>query len=537
MSFSEAIREIDRLFRSAAVAAGSENATTATLPDSRSIRNLAAIAALATASVVHAQAYVTVYVDDDAPPGGDGASWATAYSELGPALEHARAVQADYRNIHIAEGVYCPRNENRWAPFRVTSGMALTGGFAGLGHPNPDAHDPVAFVTVLTGDVLRDDGAGFTNRGDNEYTVVTAGPADWVMLQDLTIRGGRAADSAGIRSDQDYAASYMTLVNCRLIDNTGAAVFATDHSWVTLRDCKVEGNQCDDGVIWASRVEMYRCVVQGNTLDEHGWGNLVFRVGRWLTLEQCLVVGAPTPSLTDEYARPLIGGSGSVIVRGCTIATADTNQTVMSGGLDAVFVGSIVTSLSGRPARLGGANSLAVSRCCLDVENREIQLQARTAVVGPRVLFASPRLVAPLGPDGLAETYFDNDFRLSASSPAIDIGDVSWLPSDYDDFDGDMDYQEPIPFDLSGAPRIHDDSGTPNLGVGQSGAIDLGPYEFQGTSCRADYDASGIVGVGDLFAYLHDWFVVSPDADFNRSGETDLGDLFDFLAAFFAGCP
>lgn len=55
--------------------------------------------------------------------------------------------------------------------------------------------------------------------------------------------------------------------------------------------------------------------------------------------------------------------------------------------------------------------------------------------------------------------------------------------------------------------------------------------------CRADADASGSLGVGDVFRFLGLWFSNSPFADFNSDPGVTLQDLFDFLSAYFSGCP
>jgi hypothetical protein len=39
-----------------------------------------------------------------------------------------------------------------------------------------------------------------------------------------------------------------------------------------------------------------------------------------------------------------------------------------------------------------------------------------------------------------------------------------------------------IPIDLAGAERLHDDSGVPNGGVTGTAQVDIGAFEFQGTS-------------------------------------------------------
>lgn len=54
--------------------------------------------------------------------------------------------------------------------------------------------------------------------------------------------------------------------------------------------------------------------------------------------------------------------------------------------------------------------------------------------------------------------------------------------------------------------------------------------------CPADIDGSGAVGVGDIFAFLAQYFSADPAADWNASGMVSVGDVFDFLADWFQGC-
>ena len=70
-----------------------------------------------------------IHVDDDAPVGGDGMSWATAYAHLQDAL--ADATPGD--EIRVAEGIYTPDQDeagivtpgDRLATFQLKSGVAL----------------------------------------------------------------------------------------------------------------------------------------------------------------------------------------------------------------------------------------------------------------------------------------------------------------------------------------------------------------------------------------------------------------------------
>ena len=68
------------------------------------------------------------------------------------------------------------------------------------------------------------------------------------------------------------------------------------------------------------------------------------------------------------------------------------------------------------------------------------------------------------------------DYRLSATSPLLDVGDTMALPADAQDVDGDGDTMEPLPLDISGLQRV-------------TGAdLDIGPHERP-----IDYWIGGII--------------------------------------------
>ena len=77
-----------------------------------------------------------IYVDDDANAPGDGKSWATAYRYLQDALADAKATDKPVE-IRVAQGLYKPdERANQTAgerEFQLISGVALQGGYAGLG--------------------------------------------------------------------------------------------------------------------------------------------------------------------------------------------------------------------------------------------------------------------------------------------------------------------------------------------------------------------------------------------------------------------
>ncbi len=103
-----------------------------------------------------------IFVDDDAPLGGDGVSWNTAYKYLQDALGVARSSD----NIHVAGGTYRADQDeagnvtsgNRYTTFQLVSGVGIYGGYAGLsGRDNADRRNIHACETILSGDLAADD--------------------------------------------------------------------------------------------------------------------------------------------------------------------------------------------------------------------------------------------------------------------------------------------------------------------------------------------------------------------------------------------
>lgn len=115
----------------------------------------AAFAALAALTSLNTAAQIHVFVDDDAPPGGDGLSWATAMNDLREAVQLAENLGEFRGEVRIAGGNYLgdlaePLRIDRYGG--VLSGIVLKGGFAGLALPGaPDTRCLSSFATTLDG--------------------------------------------------------------------------------------------------------------------------------------------------------------------------------------------------------------------------------------------------------------------------------------------------------------------------------------------------------------------------------------------------
>jgi len=118
-----------------------------------------------------------IYVDNDARVGGDGSTWDTAFKYLQDGL--AAVSYGD--EIRVAQGSYIPDQNSanlggtgiREATFQLINGVALKGGYAGAGEPDPNERDVTANETILSGDLAGNDGPDFANNGENSYNVVT----------------------------------------------------------------------------------------------------------------------------------------------------------------------------------------------------------------------------------------------------------------------------------------------------------------------------------------------------------------------------
>lgn len=387
----------------------------------------------------------TVYVDADATGPETGTSWAEALTDLQTALCLARSRSPSITEIRVAGGTYTPDRGTgeRLASFELVNGVALRGGYAGTGEPDPDTRDLSAHETVLSGDI----GTPESAYDNSCHVVVTEHCDETAVLDGVTIADGRA--------DVSWDS-----------DSRGGGMY-NDHSSPTLVYCTFRGNyartkgggMCNSGLISPS---LSHCVFLGNAADYYGGGIY----GSWgaSTLTNCLLAG----NSANHNGGAIFGGE-TVLVN-CTLVanTADDE----GGGITcngATLTNCIVwgnTAASG--AQIYG--SAVVTYSCV-----------QGGAAGTGNIDEDPLFVDADGPDDDPATWQDNDYRLAPGSPANDAGDNTAVPADGLDLDGDGDLTERVPIDLNSGTRFGNDYCVLNLGIPDPpdyvNIVDMGPFE------------------------------------------------------------
>lgn len=178
---------------------------------------------------------------------GDCSTWTDA-CDLQDAL--STAVSGD--QIWVAAEAYKPTaGSDRQATFQLKSGVAIYGGFPNTGDPSWEDRDWETNITILSGDLNNDDGADFTNNGENSYHVVTGSAVDATAILDgFTIKGGNANGDwflpEGSGGGMHNTGASPTLTNLIFSSNAacyGGGLHNTSLSHPTLTNVAFSSNQ------------------------------------------------------------------------------------------------------------------------------------------------------------------------------------------------------------------------------------------------------------------------------------------------------
>lgn len=376
------------------------------------------VSALTLLLSANAQAQPVIHVDARATPGGDGASWQTAYRDLQDALDHSRS-DPSVREIWIAGGLYKPDRStgDRDASFLLVSQVGLFGGFQGNELSRPPRSNRTT-VTILSGDI------GILNDPtDNSKTIVEADlQTRGALLDGVSIMGGNGTWGALQIHGQS---TRITVSGCRFSDNLsiwGGAIFSNSDI-AAIADCVFERNTANHGgAIYLNNIDTTTEIVNCRFYNNHARG----------------------------FGGAVANSSSHPIFRNCTFINnrADREGGALSNsGGDTQFVNSILWNNTPNEIR-NFKSSIAATYSCI-----------AGGWPGEGNFSADPLLVDPSG----------GDLRLAPNSPCIDAGDNDGVPPEQT-------------LDLDFNPRFADDPGTPDIGRGTAPIVDLGCYEFQGTS-------------------------------------------------------
>ncbi|MGB2807728.1 MAG: right-handed parallel beta-helix repeat-containing protein [Sedimentisphaerales bacterium] len=407
-----------------------------------------------------------IYVDADAPGGNDGSSWADAYNYLQDALADAN-FNSDVNEIRVAQGIYKPdlgvgiTPGDREATFQLINGVALKGGFAGFGQPDPNHRDIELCETTLTGDLNGDD-IPIANPKDlwdeptwaeNSYHVVTGSGTDaTAVLDGFIITGGNAGgpyphfNGGGMYN----SSGSPTLRNCTIRENfslgSGAGIRSGTPGGPILYSCRLIRNLSGDGYgggISSNKPTLVNCTVSGNSAFRNGGGvecdgglmiNCLFNGNRsehnggGMSFADC----TPGPTLINcTFSSNTAGDMGGGIYM------PDSGVSL----LNCILWGNSDINGIYESSQIYANEPIVVNYSCI---------QGWTGYIGGTGNIGSdPLFVDADGIDNIVGTDDDN-LRLLVGSPCIDAGDNSVVT---------------VTTDLDDNPRI------------MGNAVDMGAYE------------------------------------------------------------
>ncbi|MDX9912010.1 MAG: GC-type dockerin domain-anchored protein [Phycisphaerales bacterium] len=223
-----------------------------------------------------------LYVDASASLGGDGLTWETALVDLQSAIRRAACSGGIVEEIHVAQGTYTPDTGagqtpgDRNASFRLRSGLRILGGYPG-GSVEPGSRGTLAYPTILSGDLGRNDDSGV--RTDNSARVVVADAVDAsAVLDGFIIEGGVQTGPSGSGAGVRMVGGSPTLSNLVVRGNAaafGAGVYVQGGS-PTLANVLVHGNLADFGAgiaaLGGASVSIVNATIVENTANFSGAG-------------------------------------------------------------------------------------------------------------------------------------------------------------------------------------------------------------------------------------------------------------------------
>ncbi|HKQ48756.1 MAG TPA: thrombospondin type 3 repeat-containing protein [Phycisphaerae bacterium] len=425
-----------------------------------------------------------LYVDSDATGANDGSSWEDAFPELRVALQVANCPPGDniVTEIWVADGEYKPSGTgDRSKSFVLRNGLAIFGGFAS-GESMLSERDPEANLTVLTGDLLSNDGPDFFGNGDNSYNVVEApeSATSGVILDGFTITAGNAnsgvSGGPNARGGGIYIEGTPLIRKCKIVANScgdgGGGAYTTGTGGLAFVKCLFQGNRNTDGTftgggmrIGGGSVGVINCTFLKNTTVASGGGISIQAAGASANVVNSVFSG----NESNNGSGAGIYSIGTLTVTNCSFTRNDSSSSgggVRNNGGTATVTNSLVWGNTAASAPTQIAGTATVTYC-----------NVQGGLAGTGNINADPLFADVDGPDDILGT-IDDDLHILAGSPCIDAANTPAVPPDSSDLDGDANTSERTPLDLAGDKREADDPYTSDTGIPGSPVVDMGAYEY-----------------------------------------------------------
>jgi len=387
------------------------------------------------------------YVDFEATPGGDGTSWATAFSSLNEAMAHSdvldgseiRALSdwtSEGQTISKSVSVYGAYNDSDQRDLRNKTEICTDGAGRNLLISAPNVRLDGFFLV----DGRADYGAGLTIGNSNitiancdivdNLTTYSGGgvhissSASSTTLTDCLIKYNGSLHGGGGIFDQ--SSSTLTIHNCQIINNissnsVGGGLYNTSSSGTTMTQCVISNNKSKDlggGIYSNSPITLTNCLIADNWSnygttdpgDSRGAGMYLQDGGE---LTNCTVANN---KMLRDYPYP--GGAG-IYASGDSLDHLIVTNCIVWGNSD------INGWLKGQQI----ASSSTATVTYTDIQDDNFVLYGGINNINQDPCFADAD-----GFDDDPGTGYDNDYHLLIDSPCKDTATATGAPSD--DLDG-----------------------------------------------------------------------------------------------------
>ncbi len=301
--------------------------------------------------------------------------------------------------------------------------------------------------------------SGTANSGDSRIFLINYAGTD-VELDSLTLTGGYSYVGGAIAA---YNGTSLTLINSTISGNTASAgaggIFMLPNTVLTVENSTISGNAAPigGGLVIEGTATLTNVTMTGNTATGHD-GGAIETTQATVTILDSTIVG----NTAHQYG----GGINLAVASSLTISNSVVANNTASTGPD---IGDTT-----------GNNTIVAG---YDFFGTDVSGIAGFTSNGSNFLNAGDPRLGPLGDHGgPVKTMVP-----LANSPLVDAGLAGLLPTDALDIDHDGNYDERLPLDANGKPRVQ-------------GALDIGAVEVGGPVVTTNSDTGVDKVIGTSFA-------------------------------------